>query len=138
MDELGRMPDGAVEFYERGSVITPVPAPTPTTILQFVVPTGYLGIIYGVLLHYTGTGFEEGSGDIIWRVMVGNAWAAPGLGNCLFSLGTVGQCLSLTDYIATNSNQRISVGVQVPNTSGNIQVGASRILATLQGWYYPI
>ena len=138
MDELGRMPDGGVEFYERGSIITPIALPTPTTVLQFTEPTGYLGIVYGVLLHYTGTGFVEGSGDIIWRVMVGNAWAAPGLGNCLFSLGTVGQCLSLTDYIATNSNQRISVGVQVPNTSGNIQVGASRILATLQGWYYPI
>lgn len=138
MDELGRMPDGAVEFYERGSIVTPAPAATPTTVMQFVVPTGYLGIIYGVLLHYTGTGFVEGSGDIVWRVMIGNAWAAPGLGNCLFQLGTVGQCLSLTDYLPANSNQRISVSVQVPNTSGNIQVGASRILATLQGWYYPI
>ena len=138
MDELGRMPDGGVKFYERGSIITPIALPVPTTIMQFVAPTGYLGIVYGITLHYTGTGFVEGSGDIVWRVMIGNAWAAPGLGNCLFQLGTVGQCLSLTDYLPANSNQRISVSVQVPNTSGNIQVGASRILATLQGWYYPI
>jgi len=138
MDELGRMPDGGLEFYERGSIVTPAPAPTDTVVMEFTVPTGYLGIIYGVLFHYTGTGFEDGGGDIVWRMKVGNGWAAQGLGNCLFQLGTVGQCLSLTDYIAVNSNQRVQALVQVPNLSGNIQVGASRILATIQGWYYPL
>jgi hypothetical protein len=138
MDELGRMPDGGIEFYERGSIITPAPAPLPTLITQFTVPSGYLGILYGILLHYTGTGFVDGSGDIAWRVKVGNGWASKGLGDCLFQLGTVGQCLNLTDYIAVNSGQTVQVLVQVPNLSGNIQVGASRILATLQGWYYPL
>ena len=52
-------------------------------------------------------------------------------------LGTPGQCLQLTDYIKLKSNQLVQVWVNVPNTSGGIQVGMSRILATLQGWYYP-
>jgi hypothetical protein len=129
------VPLGLVEFWKSFKIVTP--GPGDTLVGEFRIPTGYRGMLYGIHLGYTGTGFEEGSGDIYWRVQIGNAWAAPGLGNVSTQLGVPGQCLQLTDYIKVKSNQLIRVWVNVPNGSGNIQVGTSRILATLQGWYYP-
>ncbi len=133
-----QMPDGAVEFYESSSILTPTTVSGDNTVLDFRVPMGYYGMLYGLCLHYTGTGFVDGSGDIIWRVRVGNAWAAPGLGSVNVALGVPSQCLQLTDYIRLISGQRIRAIVNVPNTSGLIQIGTSRIVCTLQGWYYPV
>jgi hypothetical protein len=131
------IPTGAKEFWEAFKIITPAPG-QDYLVGSFRVPNGYNGMLYGIHVGYTGTGFVDGSGDIIWRIMIGNAWAAPGLGRITTKLGSPHQLLQITDYIKLKSNQTVSVLVNVPNASGNIQVGVSRILATLQGWYYPM
>lgn len=131
-----RAPTGMIEFWKPGRIVTPAPG-SDYLVAEFTVPTGFAGMLYGIHLGYTGTGFVEGSGDILWRVMIGNAWAAKGLGQVTTQLGTPYQCLQLTDYIKVKSNQTIRVLVNVPNLSGLIQVGASKILSTLQGWYFP-
>ena len=130
----GAMPEQAVEFWENNSIVTPVPG--EVLVHEFVVPTGYRGLLYGIVLWYTGTGFVPGSGDIVWRVRVGQAWARD-LGNCLYALGTPSGTFQITDFIPLESQQKVRVTVDVPNGSGSIQVGASRVLATLQGWYAP-
>lgn len=133
-----KLPYEAREFWETSSIVTPAYNPAvQVQVVRFQVPSGWSGMIYGLTFQYTGTGFEEGSGDIVWRLKVGQAWARD-LGNSLTTLGTVGQCFPLNDYISLVERQYVTVYVQVPNLSGNIQVGASRILATVQGWYYPI
>jgi hypothetical protein len=131
------VPTNAKEFWEAFKIVTPAPG-QDYLVGSFRVPNGYSGMLYGVHVGYTGTGFVDGSGDIIWRIMIGNAWAAPGLGRITTKLGSPYQLLQITDYIKLKSSQIVSVLVNVPNTSGSIQVGTSRILSTLQGWYYPM
>ena len=130
------MPTNAVEFHERASAVTPAPAAGDVLVLDWTVPYTYDGIIYGICLQYSGTGFEDGSGDIIWRVRIGNAWAR-NMGNVTTALGEVYQFLNITDKIDISGGDRVQIYVNVPNLSGNIQVGASRILVGVQGWVYP-
>jgi len=130
------MPNEAIEYLERGVIVTPGPG-VDNLVVQMDVPLGYESMLYGVVLHYTGTGFVEGSGDIIWRIQVGNSWMK-GYGNSLFSRGTPSQPFQLADHLRVKSGTRIQVSVNVPNLSGAIQVGASYIICALQGWHYPI
>lgn len=129
------MPNGAVEYLERGAIVTPGPG-VDNLVLQCDVPIGYESMLYGLVLQYTGTGFVEGSGDIIWRVQVGTRWLK-GYGNSLFSRGTERQPFHLADYARVNSGSRMRVFVNVPNLSGLIEVGKSFITCALQGWHYP-
>lgn len=129
------MPHGAVEYLERGVVVTPVPG--EVLVVDTTVPLGYESMLYGLVLHYTGTGFVEGSGDIIWRVRLGNRWMR-NYGNTLFSRGTPEQPFHLADHERVRSGARMQVWVNVPNLSGAIQVGLSNIVCALQGWHYPV
>jgi hypothetical protein len=122
-------------FFERGTIITPVPG--NTLVLEFKVPTGYWGKILGVYLHYTGLNFVPGSGDIIWRIQIGRRWMK-GFGNMLFPMGSFENTSPLSEWQNLRSQRVVRVWVDVPNLSGLIQVGASRILVGVQGWYYSV
>lgn len=52
------------------------------------VPVGYAGVITGLVNMYTGTGFVEGSGDIVWRVRVNQRWVKD-YGNLATTLGNL-------------------------------------------------
>jgi len=125
----------STSFFERGGIVTP--APGNTLVLSFKVPTGYWGKILGLYLHYTGTGFVPGSGDIIWRIQVGGRWMK-GYGDMRFPIGSFQNTASLSDWLGLRSQRVIRVWVDVPNGSGLIQVGLSRILVGVQGWYYSL
>jgi len=132
------MPNGAIEYLESFTIVTPAAGPGVLVLVGWVdIPLGYESMIYGLTLHYTGTGFVEGSGDIIWRVLTGNRWLK-GYGNSLFSRGLPSQPFPLSDHVRVKSGSRIWIGVEVPNGSGLIQVGASNIICAVQGWHYPI
>lgn len=125
----------ARQFFEKGAIVTPGPLLNDVLVLEFKVPTGYWGKILGMYLHYTGTGFVPGSGDIIWRVQIGRRWMK-GFGNTLFNMGSFENTTPLSEWQGLRSQRVVRVWVNVPNLSGAIQVGASRILAGVQGWFY--
>jgi len=52
--------------------------------------------------------------------------------------GEVYQFMPISDAINLRAGQRVQIIVNVPNTSGLIQVGTSRIVVGLQGWLYPV
>lgn len=142
--ELVEMPGGYMmpaegrEWFEQVSIITPAINPAPgQLVLDFRCPVGYDGIIYGVTNLYLGAGFVQGSGDLIWRVQVGEGWAR-NMGEMLYSLGAVGQPFPLADQIQVRSSQRVRMFVQTVNASGLIQVGVARMVMGLQGWWYPV
>lgn len=124
------------EFFERGGVITPGPGPD-VVVVDWVVPTGYEARIYAYYCIYTGTGFVQGSGDIIWGLRAGLNWVR-NMGGLLYAVGSLANPFPVQDYVAVKPNQRIVFQVNVPNLSGLIQVGASRILCGVQGWLFPI
>ena len=73
---------------------------TDTVVLQMRVPLGYDGVISDVVCQFTGQGFNEGSGDIVWRLAADYLPLGAGLtggrylrdmGNLLVSLGSLTQ-----------------------------------------------
>ena len=124
-------------FFERGKLLTPADGGLANwSVVQFTVPTGHFGLILGYYCNYMGTGFVQGSGDIVWRLRVGNAWMR-NMGNLQFAMGSLSNPFSMPLMQLLTSDDTITFAVNVPNTSGLIQVGTSYILCGLQGWYYP-
>lgn len=141
--EMVEMPDGYMmpaegrEWYERASIITPAINPAPgQLVLDFQCPSGYRGLLYGITNLYLGTGFVQGSGDLIWRLQIGNGWVRD-MGEMLYMLGAVGQPFPLSDQYLIAPNQRVRMFVQTVNASGLIQVGVARMVMELQGWWMP-
>lgn len=124
------------EFFERGSVTTPGPG-VDVIVVDWTVPTGYEARLYAYYCLYTGLNFVQGSGDIIWGLRAGLNWVR-NLGGLLYSVGSLTNPFPIQDYVTVASNQRVVFQVNVPNISGGIQVGASRILCGLQGWLLPV
>ena len=129
------MPLLGQEFRAVGSIVTPV-AGADNLVVQFSPGPGYRAVIYGVTFWYTGTGFVPGSGDIYWRLRIGQVWAR-NFGNVPIPLGTPAGGWPIQDYFNVTANQTASILVNVPNASGSIQVGASQIVGMIQGWVFP-
>ena len=63
------------------------------TILSYTVPIGRNGVIQKIANNFVGGGWVEGTGDVIWRILVDGA-GIPGANsytNILGSLGSPGQ-----------------------------------------------
>jgi hypothetical protein len=124
------------EFFERGNIITPGPGPD-VVVVDWEIPVGYVARIYAYYCIYTGTGFVQGSGDIVWGLRVGWPWAR-NMGGLLFAMGALANPFPVGDYIQARAGERVQFVVNVPNISGLIQVGLSRILCGVQGWLFPM
>lgn len=125
-------------FFERGKLLTPADAGAADhVVLQFSVPTGYFGVLLGYYCQYMGTGFVQGSGDIAFRLKSGNAWVRS-MGNLLYTVGSLSNTFSVPLLTLLTPDDVLTFSVNVPNTSGFIQVGTSYILCGLQGWLYPM
>lgn len=113
-----------------------------TTVLSVTVPVGYDGVITDFVCGIDpgtsgGTGFVEGSGDLVWRLKA-NGRHLRDLGNIQTSLG------SLT---APNPVPRGGIRVWSQDLlvfSVSFAVGAdvrispdARIVCSITGWYYP-
>ena len=124
-------------LFERGKLLTPADGGAADhTVLEFWVPTGYSCSLLAYYTIYTGTGFVQGSGDIVWRLKIGNAWAR-NMGSLPYAMGSSSGTVTLGTAIELESDDRVQFVVNVPNLSGLIQVGASYILCGVQGWLYP-
>lgn len=128
--------DGHRLFFQRGKVITPAPADGDVLVMEFMVPIGYWGRVLSYYTHYTGTGWVDGGGDIYWRFRVGNAWVR-NMGEVGYQVGSFTNPWPIQDFSLLLSGQMVRVYANVPNVSGNIDVGSSLVLAGLHGVFYP-
>jgi hypothetical protein len=118
--------------FNRATYIT-IPAVGVTAIvLQFTVPAGKNGIIDQIANNFVGGGFTDGSGAIVWRVLLDNV-PAPGLENMIASLGNPA-APSRTAPVRIFENQLIELVVQ--NVSINPPAG-QLIGGRLSGYFYP-
>ena len=131
------MPPDAVPFRFQEAVLTPFPADGDVVVIDFRVPVGYDGLILQGFNLYNGTGFVQGSGDIFWRIQINHKYFVKDWGNIGFELGDVRDPFPFTDCLFVTSNQYVTMLVNVPNVSGAIEVGASRILGALLGYWLP-
>lgn len=137
-DDFGAnaIPAQALPMNANGGIITPAAAAGDTVVIAERAPKGYDGLIVGAWWRYTGSGFDEGSGDIVWRVQLGQRYLE-NLGAVPFAMGSPQSPMPMTEGQIILSGQTARVIVNVPNLSGMIQVGASRIAAGMIGFYWP-
>lgn len=109
---------------------------TDTVVQSFVVPLGYDGVIVAPLNLYTGQGFAEGSGDLIWRIKL-NMRYVKDYGNISTTLGSLTQpYYNANSQILVQSGMLIQYLVNRSTASlGNLDGG--RIICGLWGWYWP-
>ncbi len=135
-DDYNVIPPGAVPFHIFGTITTPAAIAGDVQVCQGRVPQGYDGLLYAIYQMYQGSGFTQGSGDIVWRVRRNQIWVKQ-LGNNPYAIGTNIQPFPLTEGEILFSGTLFSYFVNVPNLSASIQVGASKITCGMMGFYWP-
>jgi hypothetical protein len=107
---------------------------TTVTIISFVVPIGRNGIVNAISNNFVGGGFQEGQGNLIWRVLV-DGGTPPGANSYHNILGSLGSPASPTRIAGFRifENQLLTVVAQ------NVQIlPAQQIVgARLLGYLYP-
>lgn len=136
-DDTGSpLPPGAVPFNVFGSIPTPAAIAGDVLVCQGRVPTGYDAILTDIYQIFQGSGFEQGNGDIVWRIKRNQVWL-PGLGNEPFSLGSPQNPIPLTEGQIIFSGTTFGYYVNVPNGSGGLIIAGSRVTCGMLGFYWP-
>ena len=135
-DEHGAIPPGSVPINQAAGITTPAPAAGDQVMVSYRVPKGYYGLLAGFYWQYSGLGFVQGSGDIIFRLRRNQVYIK-GLSNQSFTLGSTRFPIPMTQGQILLSDNVIQAIVSVPNLSGQIQVGASTCYAGLFGFLWP-
>src|SRR5262249_55906186 len=121
-DTFGAYPAQAITFNRAKGIATPAPIAGDVQILSIRVPSGYDGLLTGFFFAYSGTGFTQGSGDIIFRIQA-NEYFVKDLSNVPYLLGSGKEPIPMTQGKVVYSDTVLRVLVNVPNLSGMIQVG---------------
>lgn len=130
---LHAIPEQGREFSKYGAIDLPPLPSVDTQIFQFRVPLGYDGVIYALLCKYTGLGYVNGSGDIVWRFRINDHWIRS-MRAIPTELGDYSGYMQLDEFFKVQSGQVIRAYGWVSPLSG--LMGGSMI-AALQGWYFP-
>jgi len=109
-------------------------------IISFTVPIGRNGIINKVACNFVGGGWVEGTGDIIWRILVDGV-PPPGATSydaVVASLGSPAQPVGIAGF-RVFENQIVSlVAFNNPaGPNGGVVVSGQRVGGRLMGYLYP-
>ncbi|HBY64725.1 MAG TPA: hypothetical protein DEH78_33305 [Solibacterales bacterium] len=130
------MPPGGRPFHYQAAVNCPAPGTSNFVVTSFRVPIGWTAAIRSIANQYIGSGFVEGSGDLIWRVSVDGAYQ-PGFENITTSLGAADQPRRLEGVILAGSNQLVEYSVSVDAAFAGGTGAAGKVVCGLFGWFYP-
>ena len=119
-----------------------VPAIGATAIIiSYVVPPGRNGIINKVACNFVGGGWVEGSGDIVWRILV-DGTPPPGAtsyDSILASLGGPSQPTGIAGFRFFENQVLQFVAFNNPaGANGGVVVAGQRVGARFTGWNYPL
>ncbi len=104
------------------------------TILQFTVPVGRNGVINKVACNFVGGGWVEGSGDVVWRILVdgGTPPGATSYDSIVASLGSPANPVGISGF-RIFENQTLTLVAQ----NNAVVVAGQRVGARLMGHMYP-
>jgi hypothetical protein len=129
-------PAGAVPFHIVNSIPTPLPAAGDVLVCSGKVPLGYDGLLTEIFQFFQGGGFQQGSGDLIWRIRRNQIWLKQ-LGNCIYSLGNPQNPISLTEGQILFSGTQFGFYVNAPNVTGSLIIAGSSVVCGMRGFYWP-
>ena len=135
-EDFGAIPKQSVPIRETKGIVTPAPAAGDQVIFGYRVPKAYFGFLSGFFFQYSGVGFTQGSGDLVFRIKLNQRYVKD-LSNVTFTLGSPKFPLPMTQGQILLSDQLLEMIVTVPNLSGLIQVGASTCYAGIYGFLWP-
>jgi hypothetical protein len=105
-------------------------------VVQFLVPEGRNGIIKRIANVFVGGGFQEGQGNVIWKLFQdfqgGGGPVVPNFENIVASLGSVA-APSTIDGIRVKESQLVTLQV----TNVGIVPAGQLIGGRLGGYFYP-
>jgi len=128
------MPTNAVPFQKFDSINLPPNDGVDRIVVSFTVPQGYDGVITSLVQTYTGSGFTDGSGDLFWRVRIGDRWAED-MGRMITRLGSLQSPYQIyRSGVRLKSMDRV---LYLVNHSSSSSLSGGRIICGVFGWYYP-
>jgi hypothetical protein len=104
------------------------------TIVQYVVPPGRNGLIYKVACNFVGGGWVEGSGDVLWRILVDGA-PPPGATSYDAILGSLGSPANPVEIPGFRIFENQVLTLVAFNAA--VVVAGQKVGARLIGWNYP-
>jgi hypothetical protein len=110
------------------------------TIISYVVPPGRNGVIYKVANNFVGGGWVEGTGDVIWRILVDGAPppGATSYDSILASLGNPASPTEIPGFRIFENQVLTLVAFNNPaGPDGGVVVAGQRVGARFVGWNYP-
>jgi len=117
-------------FDFQGAIAHPAVGSGDQVILSFTVPPGHDGVIKRISCNFSGPGFVQGSGTLVWRILANGA-AIKGYDNILTELGNE-QTPRPTDGILVYEGQLIQLVV----SNINLNAGGTFDRGSLAGYYW--
>lgn len=134
-----KMPPQGKRFFKPGSLAynaVTMPGAGDQLVVSYLVPKGYDGCIVSVVQNYTGQGFQEGSGDITWRIKV-NQHYAKDYGNTQVSIGSLETPYNINSgQVLMQALQLIQYFVSFSAAAAGNLIGGRVVVATA-GWWWP-
>lgn len=131
-----QQPVSGIAFLQQSApyvdMTTVVPGAAATTVVSFTVPRGQQAKVSALAIVYVGGGFVDGSGNLVWRVLINGA-AHKGLGNLQAQIGSMQQPNPI--QILLTELDIVTVTVEIP-AGKPLLPGLSG--ACLQGYTMPI
>jgi hypothetical protein len=109
-------------------------------ILQFQVPLGRNGVIKAIANNFVGGGWVEGTGDVIWKLLVDGASPpnANSYGSIPASLGSPANPVPIPGFRIWENQVITFVGLNNPaGPDGGVVVAGQRLGARIVGYLYP-
>jgi hypothetical protein len=109
-------------------------------IISFKVPSGRNGIINRVACNFVGGGWIEGSGDVVWSILVDGAPppGATSYNSIAGSLGSPANPVPISGFRIMENQVLTLVALNNPaGANGGIVVAGQRVGGRLMGYLYP-
>jgi hypothetical protein len=129
------IPYDGQEFRRQGAITLPAEQ-VDSLVLKWTVPTGWDGVIWGVMFVFSGSGYLEASGDIIYRLNINRRWVK-GLGSVNNTMGSLQQTFPLTEHERIWSGQVVGLYAYLGSGALGRLNPNGRIIAAIDGWVYP-
>lgn len=125
-------PQNFISYDESGTLALPAAPSVDTTVLTFNCPQGYDGVIKEYNLNFAGGGFVQGSGTIVWRILL-DGIPIRNFSNITNEKGSPEQPRNIRGGIRFFSGQTITIIVN--HVSDNTLAGD--VICGIGGWIYP-
>lgn len=124
-------------IFKSGAIVAPAKGTVENQVLNFDLEKGFAAIITGLAWDYVGNGFVDGSGGIIWLVMIDYRFV-PGYSQVLQAFGDDQQPRPVLKGIPVGPGQNVQVLVSIPVLSPITVGGATQIFAAVSGVKFPV